>query len=163
VNEPIVAFIFKIINFFVFIGLGVYLFRKYVRQKIITSIAQKESFIRGLFDRQQELEQQQYALDQAVSKEEQLCLQLKKKVDLWKHLAEKGFKKKQQQKKEQVAFIYTRLKERTEMALIARIEKKAFQRAIEQSRAILKKQFSQNKNADQFLSRTISWISKNTQ
>ncbi|HEB41903.1 MAG TPA: hypothetical protein ENI08_02710 [Candidatus Dependentiae bacterium] len=159
-DEQIVAFIFKIVNFLVFIGLGVYFFKKYALRKIITGIARKESFIRGLFDRQQELEQQQYALDQTIAKEEALCLALKKKVNLWKHHVGNELKKQEKEQEEQTQNVYMRLKKRMEMIVTSQIKKKAFQRAIDRSRFVLKQQFAQEKNADQFLTWTISWMSE---
>ena len=159
-DEQIIDFIFKIVNFVVFIGLGVYFFKKYALRKIITGIAQKESFIRGLFDRQQELEQQQYALDQTIAKEEVLCLALKKKINLWNHHVGNELKKQQQEEEEQIQIVYMRLKKRMEMVVTSQIKEKAFQRAIDGSRFALKQQFAQEKNADQFLTWTISWMSK---
>ncbi len=160
-DEQIIDFIFKIVNFVVFIGLGVYFFKKYALPKIITGIAQRESFIRGLFDRQQELEQQQYVLDQTIAKEEALCLALKKKVNLWKFHVGNELKKQQQEEEEQIQIVYMRLKKRMEMVVTSQIKEKAFQRAIDGSRFALKQQFAQEKNADQFLTWTISWMAKN--
>ncbi len=159
-DEQIIAFIFKIVNFVVFIGLGVYFFKKYALRKIITGIAQKESFIRGLFDRQQELEQQQYALGQTIVKEEALCLTLKKKINLWNHHVEKELKEQKQEEEEQTQIMYIRLKKRMEMVVTSQIKEKAFQRAINRARFALKQQFAQEKNADQFLTWTISRMSE---
>ncbi len=159
-DEQIIAFIFKIVNFFVFIGLGVYFFKKYALRKIITGIAREESFARGLFNRQQELEQQQYALDQTIVKEEAFCLALKKKINLWNHQVGKELKKQQQKQEEQTQIVYTRLKKRMEMVVTSQIKKKVFQRSIDRSRFELKQQFAQKKNAHQFLTWTISWMSE---
>ena len=116
-NEEIVAFIFKILNFFVLISLGIYFFKKYALQKITIGIARKESFVRGLFDRQQELEQQQYELDQTIAKEEHLCLVLKNKIDLWKHQVEKKLKKEKKEQEKYTRIVYTRLKKRMKMVV----------------------------------------------
>ena len=114
-DEEIIAFTFKILNFLVIIGLGVYFFKKYALQKITIGIARKASFIRGLFDRQQKLEQQQYELDQTIAKEEHLCLVLKKKIDLWRNQVEKKLKEKEEKQEKHKQILYKCLKKRMEM------------------------------------------------
>jgi len=160
-DEEIIAFTFKILNFFVLVGLGVYFFKKYALQKITIGIARKESFIRGLFDRQQELEQQQYELDQTIEKEERLCLVLKGKIDLWKHRVEKKLKKEQEEQEQYRRIMYTRLKKRMEMVVTGQVKEKALQIAVDRARVELKKQFAQEKNSSQFLEGTISWMAEN--
>jgi len=160
-DEEIVTFTFKILNFFVLIGLGAYLFKKYALQKITIGIARKESFIRGLFDRQQELEQQQYELDQIIAKEEYFCLVLKKKIDSWKHQVEKKRKKEQEEQEKYTQIVYTRLKERMKMVVVGQVKEKALQIAVDRARIELKQKFAQEKNSGQFLELTIAWMVEN--
>jgi type II secretory pathway component HofQ len=160
VNE-IIAFIFKIINFFVFIALGIYLFKKYAYQKIVIGIAKKKSLMEGLFNRQRELEQQQYLLDQTVVKEEQFCQQLKKKIDLWKCSVVKEEKEKQQEQENQAQILYNNLKKKMNSIVTKQVERKAHQKAITNAQAVLIQQFSQEKNAQHFLTWTISWMAEN--
>ena len=160
-DEEIIAFIFKILNFFVLIGLGVYFFKKYALQKITIGIARKESFTRGLFNRQQELEQQQYELDQTIAKEKHLCSVLKEKIDLWKDQVERKFKKEQGEQEKYTQLVYTRLKKRVEMVVTGQVKEKALQIAIDRAHVELKQQFAQEKNSCQFLEWTISWMAEN--
>ncbi len=160
-DEEIIAFIFKILNFFVLIGLGVYFFKKYALKKITIGIARKESFIRGLFDRQQKLEQQQHELDETIAKEKHLCLVLKEKIDLWKNQVEKKLKKEQEEQEKYTKIVYTRLKKRMEMVVTGQVKEQALQTAIGRARVELKQQFAQEKNSCQFLEWTISWMAEN--
>ncbi len=159
-NE-IIDVVFKIINFFVFIGLGIYFFKKFVYQKIIIAIARKESFIQGLFGRQQELEQQQYLLAQAVKQEEQLCFRLKKKIDLWKHCVEKELKNRQQEQERQAQIVYVNLQKKMNKIVASKTERKAYQKAIDSAQIELIQQFSREKNAQHFLTWMFSWMAKN--
>ena len=160
-DEKIIAFTFKILNFFVLIGLGVYFFKKYALQKITIGIARKKSFIRGLFNRQQELEQQQYELDQTIAKEERLCLVLKKKIDLWKHQVEEKLKEEEKKREKYRQITYKRLKKRMGMVVIGQVKEKVLQIAVSRARVELKQQFTQEKKSSQFLEWTISWMAEN--
>jgi len=160
-DEEIIAFIFKILNFFVLIGLGVYFFKKYALQKITIGIARKESFICGLFNRQQELEQQQYELDQTIAKEKQLCFVLKEKIDLWKHQVEKKLKKEQEDREKYAQTVRVRLEKRMKTVVTGQVKEKALQLAVSRARVELKQQFAQEKNSGQFLGWTISWMAEN--
>jgi len=160
-SEEIIAFIFKILNFFVLIGLGVYFFKKYALQKITIGIARKASFIRGLFDRQQELEQQQYELDQTIAKEEHLCLVLKKKINLWRNQVEKKLKEKQEEQEKCKQILYKCLKKRIKIVVIGQAKEKALRIAVDRTRAELEQQFAQEKKSCQFLEWTISWMAEN--
>jgi len=81
--NTVVAIVFRIINFCLFIGICVYLFRKKVLPSAYADINEKEVFLKGLSEQRFMLENQQYELEQKIIAQEELGKRLLDKVVRW--------------------------------------------------------------------------------
>jgi glutamate synthase domain-containing protein 1 len=84
INQSFVAIAFKLINFFVLIGIGYYAFRKFIKGDILFSIAQKEADHDFLVDQQAAFEHKQKELDLRIKREILQCHNFKSKIDMWR-------------------------------------------------------------------------------
>ena len=84
INQSIVAIVFKLINFMMLVGIGFFLFKKYVKQDILSLINKEQENRHALLTQQINLEQQQYALNDLSKKELIECQNFKSKIDEWK-------------------------------------------------------------------------------
>ena len=83
-NIPLVAVIFRFINFFALIALGIFFFKRYVLTDILLKIAQKKAYLETLFAQQAMLEKEQLILNEYLKEDAQLCEKFKMKIDEWK-------------------------------------------------------------------------------
>src|SRR5579872_3810288 len=88
INEDIVAIIFRIINFISVIGLGIFLFKKYVAADIWDMIRRKKDAHQALIDEQAVLEHKQTELNRLLKEESVLCVEIRVKIDTWKESVE---------------------------------------------------------------------------
>jgi len=83
INQSFVAIIFKLINFFAIIGLGFYIFKKYLKTDLLFSIVKKETDHQDLLTKQTMLENKQRNLDLLIKEEAIQCQNLQSKIDEW--------------------------------------------------------------------------------
>jgi len=84
INQSIVAIVFKLINFITFIGIGLFIFKKFFKQDILCLMSKEQETRHALLTQQTNLEKQQHELNNLVKKENIECQNLKTKIDEWK-------------------------------------------------------------------------------
>jgi hypothetical protein len=119
INQSFVAIAFKFINFFAIIGLGFYIFKKYLKTDLLFSIAKKEADYQDLIAQQSTLENKQHELDFLIKQQLIQCQDLRSKIDEWSKAI---LLEHDKQKKEQNDLIAAIKKRATEIA-----EKKQYQ------------------------------------
>lgn len=83
INQSFVAIVFKLINFFAIIGLGFYIFKKYLKTDLLFFIAKKETDHQDLLTQQTMLEHKQRDLDLLIKEETIQCQDFRSKIDQW--------------------------------------------------------------------------------
>ena len=83
-NQDIVAIVFKLINFIALIGVGFFLFKKYILPDLLASIIRKKENHNALCAQQTTLEKQQLHLDALLKEDSLLCAEFRSKIDEWK-------------------------------------------------------------------------------
>lgn len=83
-NQDIIAIVFKLINFIALIGIGFFLFKKYIMPDLILSLTRKKEDQDFLFAQQAALEKQQVNLDTFLKEDSVMCQQFREKIDIWK-------------------------------------------------------------------------------
>ena len=97
INQSFVAIVFRLINFFAFVGLVSFVYKKYFKADMLFLIAQQEVDHQNLFTQQTILENKQRNLDLLLKKEALECQDFRSKVDEWKKVV---IIEKEQQEKE---------------------------------------------------------------
>jgi F0F1-type ATP synthase membrane subunit b/b' len=82
-SQEILIFIFKLINFIIVIGLGIYLTKKYVIPFLEQEIAKYQESIQRLHTAKEQLDVQQAHIDQQRLMQEQLAQELTQKIHEW--------------------------------------------------------------------------------
>jgi len=82
--EEIIVFVFRIINFFVIVGLIIYVFKRYLLKIILAQIEEKKALIHGLISTDRMLIRQRNAMSRKIAEdqEDQSCL--KEKLMRWR-------------------------------------------------------------------------------
>src|SRR5438445_13626783 len=83
-NQEIIAVIFRLINFIALIGIGFFLFKKYILPDLHASIIRKKEDQNALSAQQTTLEKQQLHLDALLKEDSLLCAEFRLKIDKWK-------------------------------------------------------------------------------
>lgn len=159
-NEAIIAITFRLLNFAVLIALFIYIFKKYILPTILIRIGQKEALLRQLFNKQQALEQEQYALGETVAKEAQLCAELKKKVQQWKKEVDQEFAERTKEKTEGIKQLKQKTQQRAQWYGNNKIKKEVLTAATAQAKVSLKKQFADPKKGHNFIQPIIDFMRK---
>ena len=161
-NENIVAIIFRLLNFVGLFALFFYLFKKYALQMIIIQIGQKESILRNLFNRQQALEQEQYLLDERVTKEAQLCASLKEKVVRWRKLVDQKLAERDQERTDRIKLLSQVAHQHAENHAMNQVKKGVLSTIATQAQGVLSKRFADTKEGQEFIKPIIDFMHKST-
>jgi hypothetical protein len=102
INQSFVAIIFKLINFFAIIALACYVYKKYLKADILSSIEKKETDHQDLLIQQTTLENKQKNLDLLLKQEMLQCQDFRSNIDEWKKVVTLEQEKQEQ---EHTAFI----------------------------------------------------------
>ena len=87
-NQEIIAILFKFINFFALIGVGLFLFKKHILPDLMLSIATKKEAQESLYAQQAMLEKQQYNLDIFLKEDALKCTDFRANIDTWKKVVD---------------------------------------------------------------------------
>ncbi len=159
-NETIIAIIFRLVNFAVLIALFIYLFKKYALSTITNRVAQKEALLQALYNQQQLLEKQQYALDNHVDQEAALCAELKEKVSQWKDLIDQKIVMREQERVNRIELLEKKTKYYVQSYAISIANKRILTASGQQAQQSLAKQFVDKKVGQDFIQPIIDFMRK---
>ncbi|HLW73293.1 MAG TPA: hypothetical protein VKR54_04575 [Candidatus Babeliales bacterium] len=83
-NQDIIAIVFRLINFIALIGIGFFVFKKYIMPDLLLSLTRKKENQDFLFAQQAALEKQQLNLDALLKEDSVMCQEFRTKIDVWK-------------------------------------------------------------------------------
>jgi hypothetical protein len=150
-----VAIVFRIINFIVFGGVLVYLFKKYLFNSILSMMAQKNAEQKVLHEQADALQETVKELDIAIEREARECEELKKRVTEWRIRVEKELDEQYAYKEERAERIMHNMEKKAESLYQQNLERAALPRAIDQAREQLKKDFAENQASDQYIKKIV--------
>lgn len=159
-NETIIAIIFRLVNFAVLIALFIYLFKKYALLTITNRVAQKEALLQALYNQQQLLEKQQYALDKHVDQEAALCAELKEKVSRWKDLIDQKIVMREQERVNHIELLEKKTKYHVKSYAVSIANKRILTASGQQAQQSLVKQFVDKKVGQDFIQPIIDFMRK---
>jgi hypothetical protein len=94
-HETIIGIVFRILNFGVFLGFCLYVYKKYFSHSIETTINTNQMVMQGMVEQKIMLENRSHDLEQKLTDQQELCAQLQEKVLFWKSAQEKAYQKQQ--------------------------------------------------------------------
>ena len=160
--STVVAFSFRIINFLVLVGLGIYLFKKYLLGSIEETIAEQEAYKNGLKQQLGALESLLDELDTEKTWLEKQCTYLKSKVNHWNEqfnilISTRVAEKQSLQKKAEI---------RVELQVIHLAQEKLLQKALpialKNATTAFEQSFASQKKGTDYLNNLITAIKRDT-
>lgn len=159
-DESGIAILFRLINFFVFVFLILYVCKKYLLDTIKKQIVDKYHAMVHLHDQANTLEQEIRLIDQVIQQDAQLCQALKKRVVAWRahaeYFAQENREKQQAQAK--------RLQQHMHMQIEYLKRKNTYERmlpqVIDQTGKKLEQKFEDEVLAQEFITQLITSMQK---
>jgi F0F1-type ATP synthase membrane subunit b/b' len=136
-SETIISIFFKILNFGVLIGLGVYIFKRYFVQNINDQIDAKQNMIAQLQGNNQALKQEEHDIAHAAEQQHQLSEQLVQKIALWRAAHTHEMARKKAEYEEIYKNRIKKIAKQEEIYALDVVQKKVVPSAIEQAREML--------------------------
>ncbi|HEX4069111.1 MAG TPA: hypothetical protein VHX42_03360 [Candidatus Babeliales bacterium] len=159
-NQDIIVIAFKLINFIAVIGVGYFLFKKYILPDLLLSIARKINKRDSLFVQQTNLEKQQYNLDIVLQEDAAQCENFRTKIDEWKKVITQEHRKLTKEHEQMM----TTLRKRTEKTAIQReqkrIQKIVAHTVVKRLHTSLSDYFEKPKNNDVYLNSIIDFMNE---
>ncbi len=129
---------------------------------IIVQIGQKESILKNLFNRQQALEQEQYLLDERVTKEAQVCADLKEKIIRWRKLVDQSLTGRDQERTDRIKLLSQVAHQKAENHAMSQVKKSVLSTITMQAQGALAKRFTDTKEGQEFIKPIIDFLRKST-
>lgn len=149
--NSLVAILFRIINFSVFVGIAIYFFKKKVLTSAQEKINEQEVYLKSLQEQDRMLDNQYFQLNEQLRIQNQQCDHLLQKIKVWQSADEA----QRAQKIHQSNLNRARMQDRTEQiqAMInqRRFERHALLKALDQTKIELQKKFSDQATGELFL------------
>ena len=129
---------------------------------IIVQIGQKESILKNLFNRQQALEQEQYLLDERVTKEAQVCADLKEKIIRWRKLVDQNLAERDKERTDRIKILSQVAHQHAENHAMSQVKKSVLSTITIQAQDAFAKRFSDIKEGQEFIKPLIDFLRKST-
>jgi len=155
-----IAIAFKLINFGVLIGLGVYLFKRYALSSIHLHIAKREQKLADLALQTYLLKEQAKAMELVVADQRAVGHGLLQKIDLWNTLVAQYALEREQQKVLYEEALSKKMILQSNYIEMHEAQKKALLPAIAHARIHLEKQYVSLPAGRSFISELMSHMEK---
>lgn len=149
--NSLVAILFRIINFSVFVGIAIYFFKKKVVTSAKEKINEKEVYLKSLQEQDRMLDNQYYQLADQLRKQNEQCHVLLQKIKSWKAADQDVREKKIQQQQYDQARMQSRAELIQKMINQKKIERYALQKAVDNAKQELQKKFSKQAVGEAFV------------
>ena len=136
-RAEVVSIVFILINFGVLIGLGIFLFKKYVLSSITLQISKRQQKLADLALQTQLLKEQAKRMDFTIAEQSLVSHGLLQKIDLWKTLVSQSMLEREQKKVERELVLVQKMKTQQLYIELHYAQKKALLPAIEKAKEVL--------------------------
>lgn len=160
-NTVVIAFIFRIINFLILIGLGVYFFKKYILVRIKQGIEEKK---RKKLAFEQEQVKTQYAvqnLEQQLKNQQVEYAHLFERVTVWRNAVEHQQKQEHERNSVEEKTIAVRSEQKIEALKKRHYYQEVMPRAFARSREELETYFAHTEHQRAYLAHIFNVLGKN--
>ena len=159
-GETVLSIFFKLLNFGILIGLGVYVFKRYLLPSIGQEIAENQEALQQLQRNNEQLKEDQKKVEARLDEQAALCLSLGSKIERWK-LAHDNHLRRQQESCQQL-----RQKIEKKVAVqeqnLARemLNKKVLPGAIVQAQELLQKTYESESEGRQYILHVMKYLER---
>ncbi len=150
-NTTIVAAVFKLINFFAFVGLLGYLFKQKMLGQLHTKIAAEKAAFDTMVQEHKGLEDQQRDLEHAIVEQKDVCEILKQHVQQWKATFEETVHAREQERAQLQKLLKEKITQQTNYLMQEQIKERVLPQAIKQAEQQLQDTFADEKNGRAYL------------
>jgi hypothetical protein len=88
VSHGIIAFVFRIINFSLLIMALVYIYKKYIRETLVRGVHRESTILNDLVLQKKNMHTQWLVVEKQLGDDQQLIIELRKKLFIWVHKQE---------------------------------------------------------------------------
>ncbi len=160
INENIIAFTFRFINFISLIGLGFYIFKKQFASSIWNIISKNNSAQQTLYNQQLTLEKKQQELDIILKEELILCDQFKNKINAWNNIIALEALDREKKHNEHTIFLTTKKTQRALQKEQNRVETIIINTVIPELQKSLSNYFDNKHNGEHYLNSIIHFMNE---
>jgi len=159
-SKEIVSTIFRFINFAVFAGLLVYLFKKYALPQVKEKLVEKYAFFKDLENQYKNLINQNEVAKNEIKDQDNLFEVLKKKITLWNKSCDKENKAREKELELIIQYHKDRLEKQTQNIQHQKLLEEVFPRVIAGTYKQLEEKFSKKQESEKFLNNIIGYMKK---
>ena len=159
-DATIVAAVFKLINFFAFIGVLGYLFKQKVLGQLQAKIAEEKAAFDAMVQEHKVLEDQQCDLEQVIVEQKDVCEILKQHVQQWKATFEKTVYAREEERAQLQKLLKVKITQQTNYLMQEQIKERVLPQAIKQAEQQLQDTFAKEKNGRVYLTDLIQAMEK---
>lgn len=151
VGESLVSFFFRVLNFAVLTGFGVFLFKRYGLPSIHQEVKEQEGHIAGLKHHRDTLKETVRTLERQSYEQAILCNQLAIKIGNWHNAVLAQRYKEQEEKQRLITLLSKKVHQQEQILAIQNLRKQVFPAAITQTRKELEQQFKSGHIAERYI------------
>ncbi len=155
-----VDIIFRVLNFGVLIGLGIYIFKKYLKDTLLKEMLNKQRAMDGLQQERDALMLQNKKVSHTVRTEQKKYEALQKKIEQWTDVVEKERAKRSFEKNDRIRVLKKNAQYRVQQIRQEQLVKRVMPRALDEAKTKLQKLFSTKKAQNHFAQQIIQHMQK---
>ena len=159
-TNEIIAIVFRYINFGVFIGLGVYLFKKKLLPIIIQERAKKRAVVQNLASENKDLLVRQRTVEQEISEQEIESKHLYDQIKIWSLVFNKRLSESKNEQQLLMDSSLQRSKVRSDYAAYKLIRNTVCNKALNDSRQNLQGHFLSEEQGRRFMASLVHFVRK---
>lgn len=159
-SSTIIAYIFRILNFAVLIGVIVYLFKRYALDMIYEQMNEKEAHMQGLDEQKRMLIWRIHELNRSIESQELRGKKLVEKVDQWHAHYQKIIAQHEQEHKKNAERIGVHRQLRAEHIVQELMEREIFPEVLKEVRQTVIEKFSHASENNHFIEKLVEQINK---
>jgi hypothetical protein len=159
-NQDIIVIAFKLINFIALLGVGFFLFKKYILPDLLLSIARKKNKQDSLFLQQTNLEKEQYNLDIHLKEDAAQCEHFRAKIDEWKKVVTQKQSKLTKEHENMMVILRKRIKHNSLQRERKRTQKIVAHAVVKQLQTSLSDYFEKPEKNSEYLDAIIDFMNE---
>jgi hypothetical protein len=159
-GESLVSLFFRLLNFIILGGAGIYFFKRYGLPVVRQRIREREELITGLKDQRDSLKDMQRSLEYQSAEQKQLSAQLTHKIGRWQHSYERQEHRRHEEKQRLITLLNKRTHQQSQGVALNTLQQQTFPLIIAASREQLVRQFTSAQQGQAYLQNLLKFMQK---
>jgi hypothetical protein len=158
VGESLVSFIFRLLNFAVLGGLGVYLFKRHALASIHQQIKDKEIVISELKQHRDTLKETLRNLEQQAYEQSLTCSQLARKIDRWHNACVQQKYKENEERQRLITALNKKISLQYHNNTLQKLQQQKLPSVVVTSEQKLQQQFSSQDQGTEYIGKLLKFM-----